>query len=70
MERTPELSPILNCDAENHTLTGIKEYILLESEENENYLIKFGKSKNKNYLIFQALQKDNLTNFFTKQRKI
>ena len=69
MERTPELSPILNCDTENDTLTGIKEYILLESEENENYLIKFGKSKNKNYLIFQALQKDTLINFFHQTEK-
>ena len=40
-----------------------KEFILLEEEENENYLIKFGENNNKKIFI-QAYQKDHVSNYY------
>jgi hypothetical protein len=46
---------------ELESLSNIKEYNAVDSEENSNYLIKLGVHKNKENIIIQAHQKDQLS---------
>lgn len=54
---------------ELEAFSNIKEYNALDSEEKENYTIKIGEQKNKESIIFQAHQKDQLVNYFFQTEK-
>ena len=51
------------------SFSNIKEYNTLDSEEKENYMIKLGEKKNKESIIIQAHQKDQLVNYFYQTEK-
>ena len=54
---------------ELESCSNIKEYNTLDYEEKENYLMKLGEQKNKESLIIQAHQKDQLVNYFYQTEK-
>jgi hypothetical protein len=54
---------------ELESFSNIKEYNTLDSEEKENYLIKLGIQKNKESIIIQAHQKDQIVNYFFQTEK-
>ena len=69
MDKPTKPNDLSTPGKELESFSNMKEYNISDSEEKENYLIKLGEKKNKESIIIQAHQKDQLVNYFFQTEK-